>query len=107
MSAKRIIRSEAARGDERDAVAYYAREAGLDVSLRFVDALNDGYRTIGDRPGIGSPRLGNQLKLPGLRSRKLARFPFLIFYVERPAHIDVWRVLHAKRDIPATLQDSD
>lgn len=39
----------------------------------------------------------------GLRSRSIARFPFLIFYMERDDHIDVWRVLHAQRDIPARL----
>ena len=27
----------------------------------------------------------------------------LIFYVEHPDHIDVWRVLHGKRDIPDWL----
>ena len=31
----------------------------------------------------------------------------LVFYVERPEHIDVWRVLHGQRDIPAWMQDPD
>jgi toxin ParE1/3/4 len=34
----------------------------------------------------------------------LSRYPYLLFYVERQDHIDVWRVLHSQRDIPAWLQ---
>jgi toxin ParE1/3/4 len=30
-----------------------------------------------------------------------------VFYVERPDHIDVWRVLHDTRDIPAWMQEPD
>jgi len=32
------------------------------------------------------------------------RFPYLAFYVERADHVDVWRVLHGARDIPAWLK---
>jgi hypothetical protein len=45
--------------------------------------------------------------LPGLRHRRLARFPWLVFYVERDDHIDIWRVLDARRDIPTWLDDPD
>jgi plasmid stabilization system protein ParE len=31
-------------------------------------------------------------------------FPYLIFYVERESELDVWRMLHGQRDIPAWLQ---
>ena len=33
--------------------------------------------------------------------------PYLVFYVERPDHIDVWRVLHSQRDIPAWMQEPE
>lgn len=46
---------------------------------------------------------GHELELPGLRSRKMVRFPFLVFYVERDNHVDVWRMLHAQRDIASWL----
>lgn len=103
MSAKPLIRLELAKQDERDAVGYYAREAGLDVALRLAEALRDTYRSVGGLPGIGSPRYGNLLGIQGLRSRKVRRFPFLIFYIECDDRIDVWRILHAQRDIPAWL----
>lgn len=103
MSAKHLIRLEAARQDERQAVIHYAREAELDVAHGFRQALRDAYGAIGAYPGAGSPRYADLLGIEGLRSRSLVRFPFLIFYVEQADRIDVWRVLHARRDIPANL----
>ena len=35
----------------------------------------------------------------------LKRYPWLVFYVERDDHIDVWRVLRAEQDIPAWMQE--
>src|SRR6185503_14409696 len=61
VSAKPLIRLESAQRDERDAVAYYAREAGLDIALSFSEALRAAYRAIVDRPQIGSPRYGDML----------------------------------------------
>jgi toxin ParE1/3/4 len=45
------------------------------------------------------------LNLPGLRLWPLAHDPHLVFYVERPEHIHVWRVLHGQGDIPAWMQE--
>jgi len=105
MTVKALVPREMARGDVEAAVDFYAAEAGETVALRFVDALERAYRAIGNHPAAGSPRYGLELGLPGLRSRALNRFPYLIFYVERADHVDVWRVLHAQRDIPAWLQE--
>jgi len=35
----------------------------------------------------------------------LKRYPYVVLYLEGDAHIDVWRVLHGHRDIPASMQD--
>lgn len=86
---------------------YYVGEAGADVALGFIDALQTTYRSIANHPAAGSPRYANELGLPGLRSRILRRYPYLVFYVERDDHIDVWRVLHALRDIPAWMQEPE
>lgn len=48
-----------------------------------------------------------RLNLPGMRSRSLARYPHRIFCVERNDDIDVWRVLHAQRDIPSWMQEPE
>lgn len=31
----------------------------------------------------------------------------LVFYVVHPYHVDVWRVLHGQRDIPAWIWELD
>jgi toxin ParE1/3/4 len=107
VSAKPVVRLQAARQDELDTVAYYAREAGLDVALRLTEELKEAYRKIADHPGTGSPRYAELLGIEALRSRKLGRFPYLVFYIEHGDRIEVWRVLHAQRDIPAWLAEAD
>ena len=87
-----------------DAVAYHCKEDAHDAALAFVDALEDAYAVVGEHPAIGSSRYAIDLEIPGLRSWALPRFPSVIFYVERDDHIDVWRVLHGRRDIPVLLQ---
>jgi toxin ParE1/3/4 len=105
MTAKPIVPREQARRDIEAAIDYYVDQAGDEVALGFVDALESAYHLIAARPAAGSPFYGHELGLPGLRHRRLKRYPYLIFYVERADHVDVWRVLHAERDIPARMRD--
>lgn len=107
MSSKPVRPRELARQDVEAVVDYYAREAGVDVALGFIASLEAAYRTIADHPAAGSPRYAHELALPGLRSRKLKRYPHLVFYIEHGDHIDIWRVLHAQRDIPAWMQEPE
>ena len=107
MSQKPILPRRLARRDVEAAVDYYIREAGPDVALGFIDALETAYRGIAAHPAAGSPRYRHELGLPGLRTRGLKRYPYLVFYVERDDHIDIWRVLHAERDIPAWMQEPE
>jgi toxin ParE1/3/4 len=53
----------------------------------------------------GSLRYAYELNLPGLRVWQLREFPWLVFYLEAAEHIDVWRVLHGKRDIPGWMAE--
>ncbi len=107
MSTKRVLPRRLARRDVEAAVDHYRREAGPDVALGFIDALEAAYKAVADHPAAGSPRYAHELTLPGLRTRALRRYPYLVFYIERDDHIDVWRVLHAQRDIPASMQESE
>ena len=104
MKAKAVIPREQANRDVIEAVADYLSEAGEAVALGFIDALEKAYGHIGRHPATGSPRYAHELNLPGLRTWPMMRCPYLVFYVERPDHIDVWRVLHGQRDIPAWMQ---
>lgn len=107
MSKKPVRVRRAAHRRAEAAVDYYSREAGLAVALDFIDALQATYRSISDLPGAGSPRYAIELAIPGLRSRRLRRFPYLVFYVEHDDYIDVWYLLHAHSDIPAWMRNPE
>jgi toxin ParE1/3/4 len=107
VTAKPVVPRALARRDVQLAADWYAGEAGEDVALRFIDAVETAYRAIAGNPATGSPRFAHELNLPGLRSRSLEHYPWLVFYMERDDHVDIWRVLHARRDIPATIQKTE
>ena len=86
---------------------YYAREAGVQIALSFIDALESTYTLLAEHPASGSLRHAYELGLPGLRSRALKGYPYIVFYLEQADHVDVWRVLHVKQDIPVWLQDPE
>ncbi len=99
---KPLVRRERADLDVQEAVDYYVQNAP-EHALAFIDALEQIYRHIQRQPGTGSPRYAHELNLPGLRFLGCKRFPYLVFYFERKEQIDVWRVLHGSRDMPAWL----
>ncbi len=99
----------AAEQDVDEAAAYYRDEAGARTALDFIDSLEAAIAHLCDYPLSGSLRFAFELEIPDLRSWTLPRFPYLLFYVPDDDRIDIWRVLHARRDIPAFLagnQDS-
>lgn len=103
--ALRVVLREGARLDIEGAVDWYRDNVDADTAVRFVDAVEAGLGHLGRHPRVGSPRYATELDLPGLRAWLLEGFPYLAFYVERADHVDVWRVLHAHRDIPAWLRE--
>lgn len=107
MKAKPVVPREQASRDIDEAITHYLAEGSEHAAMGFVDALEQAYGHISRHPATGSPRHAHELNLPGLRSWPLARYPHLVFYVERTDRIDVWRVLHGQRDIPAWMQEPD
>ncbi|MDA0236619.1 MAG: type II toxin-antitoxin system RelE/ParE family toxin [Proteobacteria bacterium] len=107
MKLKPVVPREQANRDVDAAIAHDLEEVSPAVAVGFIDALERAYTHISRHPGKGSPRSGHELDLPDLRSWRLSRYPYLVFYVERADHIDVWRVLHGERDIPAWMQAPD
>lgn len=107
MRAKPVVPREQAKQDVEDALAYDMAQNAEAAALGFIDALERAYTYLGRHPATGSPRYAHELNLPGLRSWPLTRYPYLVFYVERADHVDVWRVLQGQRDIPAWMQDSE
>ena len=102
---KPVVLRERARRDIDAAVEHDLAEAGPGVARAFIAALEAAHRLIREQPASGSPRYAHELDLPGLRVRTVGTFPYLAFYVEGAAEIDVWRILHGARDIPAGLQE--
>lgn len=105
MKARPVVPRALAERDVDDALDFYLTEAGQTAALGFIDALERAYRLIGERPEAGSSRYAHELDLPGLRNWPLRDYPYVVFYSLRDDHIDIWRILHAARDIPAWLSD--
>jgi len=107
LKVKPIVPRELANHDINEIIGYYLGESAEQAAYGFIDALEEAYAHIGRHPATGSPRYAHELNLPGLRFWPLSRYPHLVFYVERPDHIDVWRVLHGKQDIPEWMVQID
>ena len=105
MTEKPIVLRARALRDAEEAVENDLAVAPAAVALAFIDALEEAFHRMRAHLGSGSPHDARELDLPGLRSSLVTEFPYLVFYVEGEAGIDVWRVLHAARDIRAWLQE--
>ena len=103
---KDVIQLPSADRDVETAIDFYLLEGGEKVALGLLDALERAYRLIGEQPAAGSTRYSHEFRLPDLRSWPLKRYPYVIFYVERADHIDVWRVLHAASDLPTWMVET-
>jgi toxin ParE1/3/4 len=107
MKVKPVVpRAQAAR-DAEDAITHYLAEDAEPAALGFIGTLEKAYRPLARHPAFGSSRYAHELNLPGLRAWPMARYSYAISYAERSDHLDVWRVLHAQRDIPGWLQEPD
>ncbi len=106
MKSRRVVLREKAAKDVEEAVDYYLSQGAERAASGLIDALETAFAQIARFPTAGSPRYGLELNLPGLRSWPLHGFPYLLFYLERGTHVDVWRVLHQERDIPAWMREA-
>ncbi len=107
MTVKPAVLRELAAQDVEQIIDHYVAEAENAAAKRFIGALEEAFALLEQYPRMGSPRYAYELDLPGLRAFNLRAWPFIIFYVERDDHLDIWRVLHAHRDIPGWMQDPD
>lgn len=101
MSSKPVVIRERAEQDIDGAVEHYLTEAGQAIALDLIDAFQDTCCRIGERPASGSPRYAHELDISGPRVLPVEKFPYLVSYVDGEMNIDVWRVLHGARGIPA------
>jgi toxin ParE1/3/4 len=88
----------AARQDRRDEVAYYRTEAGAKVAKKLVETLRKSLQSIERQPGLGSPAIGQELGIDGLRAWALSGFPLSLWYFERPDHLLIVRLVGQRQD---------
>lgn len=98
-----LVRRAVADLDINEALDHYLAES-VSAADGFVDALERAFAHIRREPDTGSPRWAHELDIAGLRSWTCTRYPYIVFYLILPERIEVWRVLHGKRDIPAWLK---
>lgn len=104
MTARRVVTTRRAGDDIDEAAKRYQLDGGIDVAMRYIEALEDVVRLISEFPSIGSTRFATELGIDDLRAQALNRFPYLVFYTDDADAVRVHRVLHEKRDVPAELR---
>jgi toxin ParE1/3/4 len=93
----RVVRTRLSRGDLKEIGRYIARESqSRDVALRFLDVIAKRCATYARNPLLSEacPELGADVR----------RFPvgnYVVFYRPIRNGIEMLRVIHAARDIPA------
>lgn len=103
---KPVALRPAAGADILAAAGHYRTDSGLGIALAFVDALDRAFYEIARGPGDGSPFYAQALDLPGLRVWPLRSFPHRVFFREAESAVDVWRILHGRRDVPEALREA-
>ena len=93
-----------AAADIEAASNYYLDQVSEQMALEFIDAVERSIRRISRNPNVGTLHFAYELALPDLRAWPLQRFPSAVFHVAASDEIDVWRVLHSRRDLPTALQ---
>lgn len=96
-----------ALSDRKEAARYYRRQASPIVAENMVIAARKALDRIERNPGIGSPRIGEILGIPGLRTWRVSGFPLIWFYFEREDCLDVVRLLGERQDILSILDQPD
>jgi len=100
--AKRVVWSPAAERDLLDIWTYYARVASLEIAdnlLREIDRVGEA---IAKNPLLSRDR--TEL-MAGLRSVVVR--PHVMFFVVRNNAIEIARVLHGRRDLPAMFSPEE
>lgn len=82
-----------ALADRKDSARYHRRVASPRISAEMVAAVREALSQIEQNPGMGSPRIGQLLGIPDLRSWRVSGFRLIWFCFERNDYLDVVRLL--------------
>jgi len=99
----RVLRVRPLATADIDHAAAFLFDENPAAAVSFLDAVEAAFDLLVEPPGIGSPRYAHLLPGVNLRMWPVKGFPHLIFYLDRAGGIEVVRVLHGARDLPAIL----
>jgi toxin ParE1/3/4 len=100
-----IHRSDCFWADIQEQVDWYRENAGPEVGVGYVNAVEATLQALAKTPGLGRPRFQNRPELSGVRSWRVER-PFhryLIFYRFDEENLMAERVIHGACDLPRRL----
>lgn len=101
----RVVQESLAAWDVRDHLEYLVSR-DTDVALRFIDAVEAGYRLIGENPETGFVWGFESERLRDVRAIFVPSFPnHVIDFRKRDSEVRVLRVLHASRDITREFRE--
>jgi len=103
MSFRLRVTPEADR--DADEIGGYILRDSFEHAEKFYDALDATYRHITLRPHAWRPVISlNNPRADGLRYRPVLGFPnHLVLFRVAGEYVDVVRIIHAARDLPAVL----
>ncbi len=94
-----VIPRERAHQDLEDILNYYDCQAGVVIATDFIREFSLAQRQVSKYPKIGSTRLCEKANLFNLRVWSLRKYQHQIFYRVETDRVDVWRVLHSRRNV--------
>ena len=101
----RVVQESLAAWDLRDHIEYLASR-DTEVTLRFIDAVEAGYRHIEENPETGFLWGFESERLRNVRAIFVPGFPnHVIFFRNTDSSVRVLRVLHASRDITREFRE--
>ena len=103
MAVRTIAPHRHAIADVHDIICYYREHAGTAIAESFAIEIDEAYARLNRHPNIGSPRLSYDLEIEGVKSWALKRFPHQIYYNVEADHVELWRILHPRRDLTQSM----
>lgn len=86
--------------DLNECSEYLAREASLELALRFLDATNQTFALLADHPQIGWPARLRHPSLAEMRVFRVADFEhMIILYRPLAEGVEILRVVHGSRNL--------
>lgn len=92
--------------DDLDQIAAYLQQDSPQSALRFLSSAEETIRFLADQPRIGHVWNPLHPRLKDVRSFPVKGFPkWIVFYRPLEGGIEVIRILHGARDLPAVLEE--